>query len=402
MTSVKLQIKTFLENKILPVRAIYISSYIPRRCGIATFTKDLTTAINNQNPFALSEIIAINDNGNNYDYPWEVKFRIHPTNPQDYMDSANYINQSSADVVCLQHEFGLFGGVNGDYILPMIDLIEKPLVVNFHSVLPSPDEHKKYIVKRIIEKASVVVAMTEKSRELLHEVYGADLENIIVVYHGVPDITFEDTAKYKKELKIKADHVVFLSGLISRGKGFEYVIEALPEIIQKFPSTQVIIHGATHPSILQQEGEAYRESLIKKARKLKVGKNVKFINRYISLEELVSYYKAADICITPHLDEQQPTSGTLAYALGTGKVCISTPFFYAKELLANGVGIIVPFRDSKAISGSIIDVLSNPDKMMNYRKTAYKIGRTMTWSTVASKYLAIFRSIIKAHNGHQE
>ena len=228
----KVSINKALDREEKPINVIYISSYIPRKCGIATFTKDLTSAVNNLNPRALAEIIAITDEGQEYEYPWEVKFRIHQNNPQDYMMAAHYINQSGADVVNLQHEFGLFGGVDGDYILPMLDSITKPIITNFHTIQPNPDDHKKYIMKRIVEKSTAVIAMTQSTRQVLHEVYDCPLEKSAVIHHGVPDFSFNHTERFKKKLGINAKNMMLVCGLISPGKGIQHVVDAIPDIVK--------------------------------------------------------------------------------------------------------------------------------------------------------------------------
>lgn len=398
MKKYPINITNELDNEEKPIKAIYISSYIPRKCGIATFTKDLTTAINNQNPHALAEIIAVTDDGQNYDYPWEVKMRIHQNNPQDYYMAAHYINQSSADVINLQHEFGLFGGVDGDYVLPMLDLINKPIITNFHTLLPNPDEHKKYIIKRIVEKSSAVIAMTQNTRKILTEVYGCEPEKTTVIQHGVPDFSFNHHEEYKRMLKIKSKYAILLQGLLSPGKGIEYVIDAMPEILKAEPDSQLIIAGQTHPVLLRNEGEKYRSVLEKKVADLKIKKNVSFVNKYFSLEELIKYHKAADIFITPHLDPQQPMSGTLSYALGAGNVCISTPYNYAIEVLANDVGLFVDFKDAKSIADQVIKVLTDKDLMLKYKTSAYRKGRFMTWPNIAKRYLNLAKLILTKYD----
>lgn len=383
-----------LDREEKPINAIYISSYIPRKCGIATFTKDLTTAINNINPRAFSEIIAITDEGQTYEYPWEVKIRINQNDPQDYNMAAHYINQSGADVINLQHEFGLFGGVDGDYILPMLDSLTKPVITNFHTILPDPDEHKKYIMKRIIDKSAAVIAMTQNTRLLLRDVYGCPLEKTAVIHHGVPDFSFNHSSKYKKLLGIQAKHMIFTSGLISPGKGLQYVIDAMPDIVKEFPETLLYIVGETHPILLRTEGEKYRQSLESLVEKHKLENNVVFINKYLTLDELIEYYKAADIFITAHIDPQQPTSGTLAYALGAGNVCISTPYNFAQEVLANDIGILVDFNDSKSITSSVLTVFKDHKLLDTYKNKAYKLGRLMTWPSISARYLNLFKIII--------
>jgi len=398
----KLDYTELLANKDRPTRVIYISSYIPRKCGIATFTKDLTTAINNLNPTALAEIAAVTDPDQSYDYPWEVKTHIDQLTAEDYLTVANYINQSSADVVNLQHEFGLYGGTGGDYILPMIDTIEKPIVTCFHSILPNPDPHQLYIMKRIIDKSAVVVAMSELSRKVLIDIYECEPSKAVVIFHGVPDFTFEKPDAAKRRLGYGENKILLMTGLLGPGKGTEYVIDAMPKIIKDYPETKFVVVGQTHPNLIKEQGEQYRDSLIARAKKLKVLKNVEFVNKYVSLDELMEYYRAADIYLTPHLDPQQPTSGTLAYALGAGKVCISTPYNYAKQVLKDNVGIMVDFKNGEEIADATVSVFGDSEKFQGYRSRAYGIGKRMQWPRVAQNYLTLFRSVSEHSRANQD
>ncbi len=389
----KHDLTNYLATLEAPVRVIYISSYIPRKCGIATFTKDLTTAINILNPEALAEIVAISDKENEYEYPWEAKYKIKQENIADYISCANYINQGSADVVVLEHEFGLFGGIDGEYILTLIDLINKPLITCFHSILPEPDEHKRYVMQRIIEKSAAAVAMSSISKKALIEQYNCPPNKTIVIQHGVYDFIFADTQDAKTRLNLNNDFMLMVSGLIGPGKGFEYVIEAMPKILQANPKAKLYIIGETHPGILQDGGGNYEDFLTKKINDLNIKDNVVMINRFLDLPELIEYFKAADVYVTPHLDPQQPASGTLAKAIGAGKVCISTPFNYAQEMLANEVGILVPFKDSDSIAKSVIEVMDNKTLYDKYRRNAYKLGKTMQWPRIAQRYLNLFKVV---------
>lgn len=380
------------------MRAIYISSYPPRKCGIASFTRDLTSAVNNLNPLALAEIIAMDDKPEGYDYPWEVKNRIKRDDPLSYIEAANYINQSSADIVNLQHEFGLFGGNDGEYILQLLDHIKKPIVTCFHTILPEPDDQKLHIMREIVKKSDAVIAMSEMSRDLLINKYNASDKSAVLIYHGVPDFTFEENKSYKKQLKIKAERMLLMTGLIGPGKGIEYVIKAMPKILEEFPSTVFYIVGQTHPDLIKNGHDEYRTFLKDLIKEHKLEQAVKFVNKYVSLDELKKYYNAADIYLTPHLDPQQPTSGTLAYALGAGKVCFSTPYIYAKEMLANETGVLVPFRDSDAIANKTLNVFKDANLYNKYRSNAYKLGKLMQWPRVAQKYLKLFRLIKENFN----
>lgn len=384
-----------LAKNVQPIKAIYISSYIPRRCGVAKFTKDLTTSINNLNPHALAEIIAVSDD--NHDYPWEVKLKIKQHQATSYGLAAEYIQQSSADIVNLQHEFGLFGGVHGDYILPLLDSIDKPVLTNFHSILPTPNSHQRYVMQRIIDRSDGVVAMTEASASILEQVYDCPPDKVAVIYHGVPDFKFNDIAKHKKSLNIKADPMILSCGLLGPGKGLEFVVEAMAKITQAMPNAKLYIVGQTHPTIFKEQGESYRNGLKKRIKELGITKNVAFINKYVADEDLVQYYQATDFFITAHLDPQQPMSGTLSYAMGAGRICVSTPYHYAREVLGDGSGILIDFRSSKEISDKIIAAWGDKPGLQTMRKQAYAKGRLMTWPSVGAHYLNFFRLISNEH-----
>jgi glycosyltransferase involved in cell wall biosynthesis len=337
-----------------------------------------------------------------YEYPWEVKFRIKQHDVHDYSSAAHYINQSSADLVNLQHEFGLFGGVDGDYLLPLLDTIDKPLITNFHTILPEPDEHKLYIMKRIIEQSAAAIAMTESSRRLLIDVYGCPANKAISIGHGVPDFTFNQIAYHKQKLRIKASPMILIAGLIGPGKGLEYVIDALPAILKAIPTAKVYIVGQTHPHILKAEGEKYRESIMGRVKKLRVSRAVTFVNRYLDEAELKRYFLAADFFVTAFPNVQQPTSGTLAWAIAAGKVCISTPYHHAREMLANDIGILVEPGNAQAIADSIIATWKNQDYMLKLRQSAYQKGRQITWPNIGMSYLELFRLITRKVGGRRE
>ena len=409
-----------------PVKVIYISAYTPRKCGIATFAKDLNGAINTLNPNALGDIIALNDSGQEYSYPWEVKLRIAQHKKADYIMASHYINQSSADIVSLQHEFGLFGGPEGDnsaclsagtdiqvnrekfeehlhsryYILSMLERIHKPIITTFHTILSEPDTHQAYIMRRIIEQSKAVVAMTESSRQVLIDVYGCPPEKAVVIYHGVPDFTFNGIAAHKRKLRIKAEPMILTAGLIGPGKGLEYTIAAMPAILKTLPNAKLYIVGETHPVILRNEGEIYRESLVKLAKKYHVSKSIRFVNKYLDDDQLRRYYQAADFFITAYRNIQQSASGTLAWALGAGKICITTPYLYAKEVLADGAGIMIERNDSDAIAKSILSTYANKDFAHTTRKLAYRKGQKFRWPNVGLNYLNLFRLVLMQQQTH--
>lgn len=395
---VKNLITKTLEEQHKTVKAIYVSSYIPRKCGIATFTKDLTNAVNALNPLALSEILAINDplapNGS-YDYPWEVKYRIAQHDLDRYIKAADYVNSSSAEIVCLQHEFGLFGGKDGEYILEFLKRVNKKIVTTLHTTPESPNPNQKRIIKEIFRYSNAVVVMIEPVVERLLKVYKVPKRKIAIIHHGVPDIPFGGTEHFKRLTRLRGKIVMSAINLISENKGLEYAIGAVPEVIKEFPDFVLLIIGETHPVVKKRYGEKYRRQLENLVKDYKLEDHVKFINKYLSLEDLVDYLRATDIYITPYLDPQQIASGTLSYAVGAGKVSISTPYLYAKEVLNNDRGVLVPSRDSAAISQATIKVLKDKKYRESLEREAYKFGRLMTWSSVALAYFDLFNLVLK-------
>ncbi len=394
----KSKISEKLSEQRRDVRAIFVSSYIPRKCGIATFTKDLTNAINALNPYSLAEILAVTDptapNGT-YDYPWEVKFRINQDDVTNYISAADYINSSSAQIVCLQHEFGLYGGQDGEYILEFLKRVNKKVVTTLHTTMENPRENQKRIIREIFKYSSAVVVMIDPVVKRLETIYGVDSREIAVIHHGVPDIAFGGTDYFKEETKLSGRTIMSAINLISANKGLEYAIAAVPQIIKKIPDFLFLIIGETHPVVKKRSGEKYREELQTLVKKLKVEKHVKFINRYLPLEELVDYLRASDYYVTPYLDPEQIASGTLSYAVGAGKVCISTPYLYANEVLNGNRGVLVPFKNSKAIAKAILDLSKDQATRESIEREAYKYGRVMTWSSVALAYLDLFSLVSK-------
>ncbi|MCL5410621.1 MAG: glycosyltransferase family 4 protein [Patescibacteria group bacterium] len=385
------KINQILDTQQSIVRTIFVSSYIPRKCGLATFTKDLTNALNDLNSESLAEIIAINDGEGDLEYPWEVKYKIHQDKYDSYYQAAEYVNQSSADVVCLQHEFGLFGGEAGEYIFAFLRNINKPIITIFHTILAQPTDIQRSTLQRLGEISDSVVAMIPDAKERLERDYNIDRDKVVTIHHGVSDQ--KKASSQTSRLNWKEKPVLLLSGLISENKGIEYVIKALPQIIKEFPDISFIIAGQTHPEILKRQGEKYRKSLQKLANTLKVSKNIKFINKYLELQELLNLYEKCDIYLTPHIDPEQITSGTLAYALGMGKACISTGYPYAKEMLADNRGVIVDFKSSEQIAEAVLKILKNPSLKAELEEEAYVLGRKMRWPRVAERYLNLFRYV---------
>jgi glycosyltransferase involved in cell wall biosynthesis len=375
------------------VRAIYVATYIPRECGIATFTKDLTNAINVLNPHRLADIVALDDEslgGEHLDYPWEVKYKIDQKSLKSFLDAADYINQSGAEVVSVQHEFGIFGGKHGEYVVPFVEAIKKPVVVTYHTVLPTPNEQQKDIVERISTRAKAIVVMVQTAADRLVDVYGVSPKKIVVIPHGIPDITFGPTQPHKNALGYPSKTLISGFGLLGRGKGYEHAILAMKDVVDKHPKAHLLLLGQTHPVVLRNEGEKYRQSLKRLIKRLGLENNVEFVNRYLSLPEIVNYLQATDIYITPFPGLDQITSGTLAYAIGAGKSCVSTPYLFAKEVLADDRGLLTDPDNVKDLGEKINYLLDHPRKRLEMARRAYAYARNMIWPSVALKYLELF------------
>lgn len=379
------------------VRAIYVSSYPPRGCGIATFTKDLTSAINLLNPEFLAEIMALDEPGlNDREYPWEVKYRVKDNDDEAFVKAADYINQSGADVLCIEHEFGIFGPEEGINIVNFINSVKKPIVVTFHTVLSKPTAQKKKIIQAIGSRVEAMVVMVNEAKRRLIDIYGLNEDKIVVIPHGVPDIPFGPTDGYKRQLKINPHRCVISTfGLINQGKGIEYMIEAMAKIVAKHKNALYLIIGQTHPVVQRESGEVYRESLKQLIYSKKLQHNIKFIDKFLPLDELVLYLRATDIYVTPYLEPQQITSGTLAYAVGAGKPCISTKYIYAKEVLGKERGALVDFRSADQLFKAVIDYLANDSKRYEISMKTYLYGRKMIWPRVALGYLDLFNLVKK-------
>ncbi|MBI2587343.1 glycosyltransferase [Candidatus Amesbacteria bacterium] len=377
---------TSLKKLTRPVRALYISTYIPRKCGLATFTKDLTNAINLLNPLALAEIAAMdNQISAGLRYPHEVKFRLRQEVKEDYGQVVDYVNESGqVDILVIQHEFGIFGGENGDYILELVEKIQKPLVITLHTVLAKPTPKMKEVIRRLGKKAEYVVVMLEAAAEMLKNRYHLDKRKVIVIPHGVPD--FPRLTDGKKKLGLQGKVVMTSANLVSRSKGLEYVIAAMPEILIHIPELVYFVVGETHPVVKSTEGEKYRHKLKKMAKDLNLGPHVRFVNTYLPLQKLINYIGASDIYITPYLDPQQAASGSLAYAIGAGKACISTPYLYAREIFNLGCGKLVPFADSQAIARTVVETWTDKPSRLECEEKTYALGRTMTWYYVGHQY----------------
>jgi glycosyltransferase involved in cell wall biosynthesis len=378
---------------MLPPQALFLGSYPPRECGIATFTKDVVDAYDQAFGFA-SPVIAIDEPGAEMRrYDPEVVARIREQNRESYASAAELVSIYPVDLVNIQHEYGLFGGERGEWLADFMSMLDKPAVLTMHTVLPDPDETYMRVTKALCEEASKVVALSETGRNLLERVYGIDPDVLQVIHHGVPDVPFQDTAAAKASFGIGQRTVISTFGLISRGKGLEFAIEAMRDVVKRHPETLYLILGETHPVVRRQEGESYRESLTAMVRQYGLHYNVQLIDKYLDFDEVVSYLAATDIYLTPYLNPAQIVSGTLAYAVGCGKAIVSTPYLYAQELLAHNRGFLCNFRDAASIASRLNMLLDDPALRRATERRAYRFGRQMTWPNVAMQYGRLFSEL---------
>lgn len=370
-----------------------VSSYLPRRCGIGTFTADLAEAIAATDPGVNAWTVAMNDRAEGYRYPPRVWFEIGQNRLGEYRLAADFLNMSNVDVCCLQHEFGLFGGRQGLYILELLRRLRMPVVTTLHTVLKDPDDDQRKAMHKLSEASDRLVVMADRAYEFLTDVYKIKREKIALIPHGIPDVPFVDPNFFKDQFDVEGRKVILTFGLLSPNKGIENMIDALPHIVKKHPDVVYIVLGATHPGVTAHSGEDYRLSLQRRTRELGVAKNVEFVNKFVEIEELIEFLGAADVYVTPYHNEAQITSGTLAYALGTGKATVSTPYWYAQEMLADGRGLLVPFKDPEALSNAISYLFENETERHAIRKRAYQYTRQMRWSEVARQYLDLFDEV---------
>src|SRR3989475_1743139 len=368
----------------------FLGDYLPRKCGIATFTTDLLEAVAAEYPENHCFAVPVNDIKCGYEYPNVVCFEIEEQDLASYQRAADFLNIGNVDVVCLQHEFGIFGGPAGGHLLALLRELRMPIVTTLHTILREPNLEQRRVMQELTARSTRLVVMAERGRQMLQDIFQAPSARIDLIPHGIPDIPFVDPNYYKDQFGVEGRVVLLTFGLLSPNKGIEYVLNALPAILAEFPEVAYIVLGATHPNELREQGEVYRVSLERLAKKNKVDKNVIFYNRFVELEELKEFIGAADLYLTPYLNEAQITSGTLAYSFGAGKAVVSTPYWHASELLAEERGVLVPFGDSKAIAREVIGLLRDETRRTVIRKNAYKLGREMVWSNVARLYLRSF------------
>ncbi len=368
-------------------RVAMLGNHLPRHCGIATFTTHLSDAIAAAAPTLDCFVLAMNDGRHQHAYPGRVRFELADNDIGAYTRAADFLNVNAVDVISVQHEYGIFGGKAGSHLLTMLRELRMPIVTTLHTILSAPNAHQRRVMDELTALSDRLVVMTEGSAEILREVHGVAAQKIEMIPHGIPNVPFYGS---KDRLGVEGRPLILTFGLLSPDKGIEYVIDALPTILSHYPDVVYLVLGATHPHIIERNGETYRLMLEERAKRLGVDGNVIFHNRFVSQEELCEFLAAADIYITPYLNPEQITSGTLAYALGAGKAVISTPYPYAKELLSDGRGILVPWRDASAIASEIVGLLDDPEKRMSMRLRAAEHGRAMLWPSVAQAYLRTF------------
>jgi glycosyltransferase involved in cell wall biosynthesis len=379
-----------MRAKSTPRRIAVVGNHLPRQCGIATFTNDLCDAIAVEYGAEALSVVAINDRHSSYAYPERVRFEIAEGDISSYRATANALKAGNVDLVCLQHEFGIFGGKSGSYVLQLLRELTMPVVTTLHTVLREPDLEQRIVMREIAALSNRLIVMSAYSSRVLQNVFGVPAGKIDLIPHGIPDLPFVEPEVYKDSLSIAGKAVLLTFGLLSTNKGFESVIRALPHILSRHKNVIYVIAGATHPHVKAREGDRYRHQLQALAKELGVDNQVMFLNRFVSPQEMASLVGSADIYITPYRFEAQAVSGTLAYALGAGKAIISTPYWHAAELLDEGRGVLVPFESPAAIASRAIELLDNDAARQAMRRRAYNHGRQMVWSRVAQSYMSSF------------
>lgn len=382
-----------IDRQLLDVAVI--GNSLPRLCGIATFTTDLQQALASSPRIGKASVVAMSDQENHYAYPPVVDFSIAEQNPNDYLAAARVLNAGRVDVISLQHEFGIFGGRDGAYVLDLVEALRPPLVTTLHTILSSPTRSQREVIERIAEASAKVIVMAEKGARLLAENYDIEPRKIEVIAHGIPDVPVVSAEAMKAKLGFTGRAVILTFGLLSPNKGIEVMIDAMPLVLKSSPDALYIVLGATHPHLVRDDGEAYRDALVARAERLGLGNNVLFINQFVERAELLDYIAMCDVYVTPYLTESQLTSGTLAYSFGLGRPIISTPYWHAAELLADGRGILVPFADPVATGKATAELLADPTRRYAIGQRSYIEGRSMTWESVAERYVDVFAGAVE-------
>lgn len=375
----------------------FLGNFPPKECGIATFTKDLVDSMNRRfNPVLKSRVIALNDDSEFYNYNNKVIMELNRNNAREYEQTAEKVN-SSEDIklVNVQHEFGIFGGDYGKKLLYFLEKITKPVVLTFHSVLPNPNKDRREIVRKLCSNSDAIIVMAKSAVDILNEDYNISRSKIHVIHHGIPNIPLYPNDSMKRKLKLEGRTLITTFGLLSKGKGIEYMIKSLPSLVEKYPNLLYMVIGETHPVIRKREGEKYRNKLVRLVKKLGLENNVKFYDKYLSLKEIIEYLSASDIYVCTNLGKDQIVSGTLSYAMGSGRAVISTQNIYAKEVLGQGRGILVKFRSPSAYTEALDRIISDDNLKYELGKQAYAYSRAMLWPNVAARHLNVFNKIVK-------
>src|ERR1700726_2702863 len=378
-------------------RIAFIGNSLPRRCGIATFTTDLQCAVAASRADLETVIVAMTDHGQVYDYPSTVGLQINDDRPGDYVRAAEYLNSGGFEAVSLQHEFGIFGGEAGGQIMTLLSRLTIPIVTTLHTVLSEPTKVQRDVIARIVEASSKVVVMAEKGRELLRSVYQVPDEKIEIIPHGIPEFAFVEPDAAKAKLGFSNKSVILTFGLLSPNKGIEVMIDAMPSILTTRPDAVYVVLGATHPNLVRDQGEAYRESLMSRVRELGIEDHVVFLDQFVDQTTLLEFISMCDVYVTPYLNEAQMTSGTLAYSFGLGKPVVSTPYWHACELLADGRGVLIPFGDAAATGREIAELLTDDSRRQAICQRAYTVSRSMTWERTAERYISVFENARQGH-----
>ena len=371
-------------------KVAFVSSFLPRRCGIATFCNDLITNIAGYSKASFEPLVVAMVTSHEHQYSQPVKFEIRKNVKNDYICAADYLNFSHLDMISVQHEFGLFGGDAGNYLNLLLKRIDAPVVTTLHTVLDDPDPAYKQSAIDVCALSEKIIVMNERGVDMLQQIYGVDANKILLIPHGIPDLPFVDSSYYKHKFGIEDRNTILTFGLLSRNKGIEHMLKALPAIVETDPSVLYIILGATHPDVLRHDGEEYRFELQRIVEELGLHDNVLFYNQFVSDERLHNFLCAADIYVTSYQNREQLTSGTLAFAVGAGKAVVSTPYWAAEELLSDDRGKLIEFNDPKGLSDAIIELIREPAEFSRLRRKAYDYGRTMTWPTIGQRYWELF------------
>ncbi|MFA6309385.1 MAG: glycosyltransferase family 4 protein [Clostridia bacterium] len=383
-----------MPTKKLREKVVFLSTYPPRECGIATFTDDLITAIDSFGKIRTG-VIALN-NSKKYEYGSKVIGEIEDSDVSEYVKAARDLNKSDAELVVIEHEYGIYGGDRGEYLLEFINNLELPMVTILHTILPEPDAKQRLIINELGKKSAKIVTMANNTKRILQRVYGVKPDKIEVIHHGVPKKQIKSREVLKKIYGYENKQIISTFGLIGPGKGIENGIEAMSLVIKEHPDVMYLILGATHPA-LKEKGVEYRKKLEDLVENLNLKNNVIFINKFLSKGEIIEYLQLSDIYLTPYLGKDQAVSGTMAYAVGYGKAIVSTPYLYAKEMLGFGRGMLTEFNNPKAMADCLIEILQNPNKQAKMEKETIRIGRTMYWDKIAQQYIEMFIKIIKAN-----